>query len=163
LPTPAPSFVPGEIYSFNGVEIQIDGEPNIGDSLTLNSQEEVDMFATLRELIDWLKAPGEDGINPDAISKQQRQIDIGHLIDDIDSIAIHISSSRGTIGARLNTVETQQNVNAEYILTLQTAKTPLEDLDYTTAITEFERQKVALQAAQTAFTQVQGLSLFNLI
>ncbi|TAA40332.1 flagellar hook-associated protein FlgL [Corallincola spongiicola] len=162
-PAPAPAFVPGEKYTFNGVEMQIDGEPNVGDSLTLNADEEVGMFETLRDVIEWLKVPNEDGINPDDISKQQRQIDIGHLIDDIDSIAIHVSSRRGTIGARLNTVTTQENVNAEYILTLETAKSPLEDLDYTTAITEFERQKVALQAAQTAFTQVQNLSLFNLI
>ncbi|GAA5213889.1 flagellar hook-associated protein FlgL [Corallincola platygyrae] len=162
-PAPAPAFVPGEKYAFNGVEMQIDGEPNVGDSLTLNSQEKVDMFETLQEVINWLRSPNEDGINADDLSKQQRQIDVAHLIDDIDQIAIHVSSRRGTIGARLNTVSTQENVNEEYILTLKTANSALEDLDYTEAITEFERQKVALQAAQSAFTQVQNLSLFNLI
>jgi flagellar hook-associated protein 3 FlgL len=160
LPTP---FVSGETYTFNGVELAIEGIPNVGDSLVLNEQSEVDLFDVLRQAIDWMRAPDVDDTNSLEVYRGQRGIDIGHLIDDIDQAQIHISAIRGEIGSRLNTVETFENVNEEYILTVKTANSELEDLDYAEAITEFERQKVALQAAQSSFTQVQDLTLFNYI
>jgi len=39
----------------------------------------------------------------------------------------------------------------------------LRDLDYADAITRFQMESTALQTAQTVFTRMQGLSLFNLL
>jgi flagellar hook-associated protein 3 FlgL len=48
-------------------------------------------------------------------------------------------------------------------LYLTSGKSSIEDLDFAKAISAFEQSKIALQAAQQTFTQVQGLTLFNYI
>jgi len=44
---------------------------------------------------------------------------------------------------------------------MQTALSNTEDLDLAEAVSRFEQEMVALQAAQQTFNMVQGLSLFN--
>jgi flagellar hook-associated protein 3 FlgL len=48
-------------------------------------------------------------------------------------------------------------------LYLNSGRSAIEDLDFSKAISEFEQSKMALQAAQQTFTQIQNLSLFNYI
>jgi flagellar hook-associated protein 3 FlgL len=61
----------------------------------------------------------------------------------------------------LNAIDEQNEVNRDIELVLETHLSEEQDLDYTEAISRFERQMVALQAAQQAYVKVQGLSLFN--
>ncbi len=72
-----------------------------------------------------------------------------------------VLEARSSVGARLNTLDLQENINADFILDLETAKSVVEDLDYTEAISRFNLETVGLQAAQQAYAKVQGLSLFN--
>ena len=44
---------------------------------------------------------------------------------------------------------------------MQTARSEVEDLDYAEAISRFQQQLLALEAAQQTFSKVQSLSLFN--
>jgi len=44
---------------------------------------------------------------------------------------------------------------------MKTVASEIGDLDYAEAISQFNLQNVALQAAQQAYTRVQNLSLFN--
>jgi flagellar hook-associated protein 3 FlgL len=46
-------------------------------------------------------------------------------------------------------------------LQAEEARSNIQDLDYTTAITQLTQQSVGLQAAQKVYAQIQGLSLFN--
>jgi flagellar hook-associated protein 3 FlgL len=48
-------------------------------------------------------------------------------------------------------------------LTLEKVRSGMEDLDYAQAIGELNQTMVALQATQTMFGKVQGMSLFNYI
>ena len=65
------------------------------------------------------------------------------------------------MGVRMNRVDDQQALNANFNVRLQETLSGLEDLDYTKAITEMNLQMVALEAAQMAYTKTQSLSLFN--
>jgi flagellar hook-associated protein 3 FlgL len=60
-------------------------------------------------------------------------------------------------------VEQQQSANDDFILHFETQLASVRDLDYAEAITRFNRQTTALQAAQQSYVQIQGLSLFNYI
>jgi len=72
-----------------------------------------------------------------------------------------VSNTRATIGARMNTIESQRNANDSFSLILQANRSNLEDLDYAEAISRFEQQLLALQASQQTFAKIKGLSLFN--
>jgi flagellar hook-associated protein 3 FlgL len=85
----------------------------------------------------------------------------GTYLDDLDLIQDHVADIRTRGGARLNSIDEQKSVNDEFILTLQSALSNTEDLDLAEAVSRFEQELVALQAAQQSFNMVQGLSLFN--
>jgi flagellar hook-associated protein 3 FlgL len=87
----------------------------------------------------------------------------GALLDDLHTIIQHVGSVRAAAGGRLNTVERQKDVNDDFILTMEISRSDVEDLDYAEAVTRFNKQQVALEAAQKSFVEIQGLSLFNFI
>ncbi|MCX8048218.1 MAG: flagellar hook-associated protein FlgL [Methylohalobius sp.] len=81
----------------------------------------------------------------------------------LDNALERLSTVRSDLGARLNAIETQRQVNAQFILDMQSTLSQGQDLDYAEAIGRFNLEQVALQAAQQAFAKVQGLSLFNFL
>ena len=85
------------------------------------------------------------------------------ILSDIDAVLENMFTVRAEIGSRLNAVESQEQVNEEYLLQLQGALSDIQDLDYAEAIGEFNLQLNGLQAAQQSFQRVQSLSLFNFL
>ena len=79
----------------------------------------------------------------------------------LDSALDAVLDTRASIGARLNAIDSQRNMNDSFDLMLQQNRSTLEDLDYAEAVSRFERQMLALQASQQSFVKIQGLSLFN--
>lgn len=88
---------------------------------------------------------------------------VDNYLEDIQLAMGKVSDVHSLVGARLNAINEQVEVNADIKLSLQTHLSSVEDLDYTEAISRFNRETVALQAAQQAYVKVQGLSLFNFI
>ncbi len=82
-------------------------------------------------------------------------------IENIDGALENIVEIQASIGARQNVLENQKNVNADYLVQIQTTTSEAEDLDYATAISRLELQQLGLTAAQQSFTRIQGLSLLN--
>lgn len=118
---------------------------NVEIATGVNPGEKRNIFATLHQVIVGLEADAPDSA----------------YLDDIHLAQQHVLEFRTTAGARLNTLEDQQSVNDDFLLTMQTAKSEIEDLDYAEAVSRFQQQLLALQAAQQSFSKVQGLSLFN--
>lgn len=79
----------------------------------------------------------------------------------LDSAIDEVLNIRSSIGTRLNAIDSQRNMNDAFDLLLQENRSTLEDLDYTEAVSRFERQLLALQASQQSFIKIEGLSLFN--
>jgi flagellar hook-associated protein 3 FlgL len=82
-------------------------------------------------------------------------------LDDISSALDKMLTVEAANGVRLNALDNQEGVNADFVLNTKTVLSATEDLDYAEAISKFNQQTVSLQAAQQAFTQVKKLSLFN--
>jgi flagellar hook-associated protein 3 FlgL len=82
-------------------------------------------------------------------------------LNDIDAALQNILDTRASVGARLNALDQQEAVHDKFILDTQANLSEIQDLDYAEAISRFNIQQVALQAAQQAYVKVQGLSLFN--
>jgi flagellar hook-associated protein 3 FlgL len=82
-------------------------------------------------------------------------------LDDISSALDKMLTVEAANGVRLNALDNQEGLNADFVLNTKTVLSTTEDLDYAEAISKFNLQTVSLQAAQQAFTQVKKLSLFN--
>jgi flagellar hook-associated protein 3 FlgL len=82
-------------------------------------------------------------------------------ITDIDSASNKLLTVRATVGSRLNAIDNQNNVNANYLTQMQTSLSSVHDVNYASAISSLNQQSMALQAAQSSYTKIQGLSLFN--
>lgn len=82
-------------------------------------------------------------------------------LDDVTSALDKMLTVAASNGVRLNALDNQESINADFVLNAKTVLSTTEDLDYAEAISRFNLQTVSLQAAQQAFTQVKKLSLFN--
>ncbi len=91
----------------------------------------------------------------------------GSVIEDslyaLDNAMENINATRASVGARLNALEQQFQLNEQFVLEMEKNLSGIQDLDYTEAISRFNLQQVGLQAAQQAFIKVQNLSLFNFL
>ncbi len=85
------------------------------------------------------------------------------VLTDLDNALESFLGARTEIGARLRTLDNQESQNEKFILDLQTTLSDIENLNYAEAISRFNIQGIALQAAQQSFTRVQNLSLFNFL
>jgi len=65
------------------------------------------------------------------------------------------------VGARLNILDRQNQVNSAVQLQLAKTRSQLQDLDYAKATSRLNRQLLGLQAAQQSFVKLEGLSLFK--
>ena len=88
---------------------------------------------------------------------------VDRYINDLKEAMGNVSDVHSTVGARMNAIDEQSNVNADIKLALESHLSDVQDLDYTEAISRLNQQTLALQAAQQAYVKVQGLSLFNYI
>ncbi len=84
-------------------------------------------------------------------------------LSDIDTALGSLLNVRAKVGARMNAIDDQKNANAAFDLAVTTVRSSLEDLDYAEAVSRFNQQLTALQAAQQSFIKIQDLSLFNLL
>lgn len=80
---------------------------------------------------------------------------------DIDTAMNRLETTNASVGARLQVLTSQQNINATTILDNQNTSSAIGDLDYASAISQLDQQQTSLQAAQQAFTKVEGMSLFQ--
>jgi len=99
----------------------------------------------------------------DITTTRQISIPLYDHLDQIDTALSRILDVRSQLGARLNVLDSQNETNQDFILSLKQTKSQIEDIDIAEAISRFNFQIVSLQAAQQAYVKVQNLSLFNLL
>lgn len=133
-----------------GVTVNIAGTATTANTgLTTGATASVTSKRSVFETIDLLAADLEAGNSVD------------RYITDVQLAMENIIEVRTNVGGRLNSIEEQQTVNEDLKLNLEIHRAEERDLDYTEAISRFESQMTALQAAQQAYVKVKGLSLFD--
>lgn len=151
------SYVPGQTVSFNGMDVQISGNPLPGDEFDLAPKDEVSIFDTIKSAIEWMNV----GASP--ANANQHLVDYNETLAQIEKALSHVTTKRTESGIRLTLIETRKNNHMDSELYLAQGQSNIEDLDFAKAISTFEQSQVALQAAQQTFVQIKGLSLFNYI
>ncbi|MBA6223194.1 flagellar hook-associated protein FlgL [Colwellia sp. MB02u-18] len=150
-------YAPGQTIAFNGIEVKLSGNPLPGDNFSLTPEQNVGVFDTIKSAIDWINTKA--GSEEDA----QVQVDFNQILNQLGDAINHLTSSRAESGINLQVIDRQKSNHLDTEVYLESGRASIEDLDFAKAISNFEQSKIALQAAQQTFTQVQGLSLFNYI
>ncbi len=148
----------GDPIQFAGVQLNFVGLPADGDTVQVQPSTRRDIFAVVESLAAALEVPRTDARSG---AVQQNAINTG--LDELDQALQHVNDVRASAGARLNIVDSQRAINADFDFQLETALSENRDLDYTEAISRFNTQLVALQAAQQTYVRTQSLNLFSLL
>ncbi len=82
-------------------------------------------------------------------------------IDDLDAAIKNVANVRARVGARLNAIDDQRNLNDANLLQYQQARSSIQDVDVAKAVSDLQQHLTGLQAAQQSYVKIQGLSLFN--
>lgn len=152
------TYTNGVQVAFNGLQTTLTGIPRTGDMFTISPSRHQDIFSAIEDLAQTLEG-GDAGANNSAGLANS----INRFLSDIDQGMENIRSVRAQVGARLNILDSQEDMNGASMLLLDETRSNILDLDYASAITQLSRHMVGLEAAQKSFLQIQGLSLFNYI
>lgn len=107
----------------------------------------VGFFQSLDELID--------GVATSNSSAMQRGL------AEVDDLQLGLVQAQSQTGSDMQVIEQQNETIQDTQLTLKSALSNLEDLDYASAITQMKKQMLALEAAQSSFVKITQLSLFS--
>lgn len=141
-----------------GVDTSISGDPLAGDTFAIRRSDNQDVFLTMQSMLT--------ALNSSVLSDADRarfHNDMNRVITDLDQAMSNVLNVQARIGARLNTVTRQKDINETYGLQLKQAISSVQDLDYAEAVTTLNIQIAGLEAAQKTYQKIQGLSLFNFI
>ncbi|MGC9163794.1 MAG: flagellar hook-associated protein FlgL [Thiomonas sp.] len=138
------------------ITVPIVGTPAAGDSFTISAATQQSLFQTFQSLAQAFSATAQT-----SGSNALRAQSISNALASLDQNQTHLLSAQAQIGSRLQQVQAVLTQNASLTQQLQTQQAQLTDINYPQVITAYQSSLAALQAAQKAFVQVQGLSLFQ--
>ena len=150
------TYTDGQSIAFRGVQVTLSGQPATGDTFTVAPSSNQSIFTTVQNLVTALQSGAG---TPTSLAKLNNSI--GDAINNIDQALAQTSNIRATIGARLNSITTQQSVSSSQQIQLKASISSLQSLDYAAAITALDLQNTTLSASMQAYTLTQGLTLFK--
>lgn len=150
----------GNSLTVAGVTYQFDGPPKAGDQfgVTANTHKTQNVLDTLAQLRGALNAPVTDGKTSIALKQA-----VDSAISNIASARERIDITRGSIGARGNSLEIQKQENISLGLANKSTQAAIGNTDMSTAAITLTLQQAMLEASQLAFARLSQLSLFNKI
>ncbi len=129
-----------------------------GDSFSITSTDKQGLMTTLARFSEAMK-----NIENTAESKAALADVVAKTLTNLDNAMTSVISVQSEVGARLNTLESSRELNADNLLFTREVLSKLQDLDYAEAATRLEMESFVLTAAQQSFAKVSQLTLFNFI
>lgn len=154
------NYVAGEaITNIPGISFAISGVPAAGDEFSVDPSTNQSVFDTLQNLIDAFRTPVAG--NPTAFADMQNTILQNSA--NLERALENVSRVQATIGSRRSELASLSEVSADLDIHFQEKISNIQDIDYAEAISRFMSQQLQLEAAQSSFAKISGLSLFNYI
>lgn len=150
------TYTDGDDIHFAGLRVQLLGTPAAGDSVQVNPAPSRDVFATLHALASVLEAGTS---TPTEVAARNNALQAG--MRDVARAREVSIDARAAGGAQMAALDSAGNLRDADEVTIDTTLSNLRDLDYAEAVSRYSLESTALQAAQTVFTQMQSMSLFN--
>ncbi|KAA0947254.1 flagellar hook-associated protein 3 [Pseudomonas sp. ANT_H14] len=150
--------VPAKITAV-GVTFEVSGAPDIGDQFAVGSSTHKTQSAldTLSQLRQALETPS-DG---DPVAQGKLTDVVNATITNLQASYAQVDMVRGSIGARLNSLQIQESENTSMVLANKSTISSIGDTDVATVSIDLAFQKAMLEASQLAFVKISQLSLFN--
>ncbi|WP_217515667.1 flagellar hook-associated protein FlgL [Vibrio metschnikovii] len=145
-------FDPRTGVQYQGLTINIKGSITAGDSITLNPRKTFTVFDSFKKAIEYSKGSVSDASTTGKLHQ---------ITEELHTAFIHLNQVRSDVGARLSTLDLQEDQHEDFKISLARSKSQFEDLDYSQAVIEFNENSRALQASQLAFGKAKDLTLFN--
>ena len=148
------SYTPGQNIDFQGIRTSITGAPAAGDVFTVGAARYQDVFQSISDLAETLRAAPSDAV---------RAANIGQSLADLDA-ALDVSlNARTRIGGRLNALDSQRDQNDAQLLVTRSTLSTIRDTDLAEAISQLTLEQTTLDAAQAVFARITSSSLFNFL
>lgn len=152
------TYTKGDDLVFEGLRMRLEGEPAAGDEFSAGQAGTRDVFSTLDQLIQTL-----DMDTSTEAGRTAQQNGLQASLRDVSRAAEAMIDARAAGGAQLKAIDDAASLREANTVTLKTSLSQLRDVNYAEAIGQYQLEGAALQAAQTIFTQMQSMSLFNMI
>ncbi|MCV6625942.1 MAG: flagellar hook-associated protein FlgL [Cellvibrionaceae bacterium] len=149
-------YISGKPIEINGVQVQIEGNPNTGDTFTIESSEDQGVLTTFSRLIDGLRYLD----NSEEGKKAYSQL-IADSLTNLKAAENSLLETRAEIGARLNTMDSTRSLHEDMKLVSTELLSQIRDLDFAKASSQLSFESFVLKAAQQSYVRISGLSLFN--
>ncbi|MGL4195386.1 MAG: flagellin, partial [Edwardsiella piscicida] len=75
----------------------------------------------------------------------------------------NVSRVRAELGTQLNELDSLDAIGDENAITYKTRISSVQDVDWTQAISDYSFRQVSLQASYKVFSDMQGMSLFQMM
>jgi len=140
-----------------GASIVVQGQPEDGDTLTVAPSTNQSLFQTMQSLIGTLRTP----VATTTYTSTQYANELAEQLANLDQSMNSIGQVQATVGTRMRELDSLGSAASDLAIQYSTTLSNLQELDYNKALTDYAKQQVSLEAAQKAFVQISGLSLFN--
>lgn len=148
------TYASGAVIRFDGMEISVEGSPANGDRIDVTPSTSQSLFKTLSDAIDAVSGPS---------AAARRATGLGTALAELDSGSERVLAVRTEFGSRLRELDDLGALGESERVLLAGQRSRLEDVDYAKAASDFQRQQLALEAAQRTHVRMSALSLFNFI
>ncbi|WP_323846736.1 flagellar hook-associated protein FlgL [Microbulbifer magnicolonia] len=155
---PAQPYEEGRAIHFGGLSLTLEGSPADGDRIAMDRAQNMntDLFRTFEKALAVLEQPaGTD------TEKAARKNTLSTAMREFDNSLDNVLTTRASVGARLNELDVVDSVAGNQTLNYKQTLSDLVDLDYVEAIAEYSLRQVGLKAAQKAFVDIKGMTLFD--
>ncbi len=132
------------------------GVTSTQESFTVSASAPQSVFQTMQDLVKAFQTgTGGPGDNT------QRAQRISNALANLSQAQTTLLGVQSSIGARIQQTQAVSSQNSTITLQLQTQQATLTNINYPQVIAQYEQNLTALQASESAFSQMQGLSLFK--
>jgi flagellar hook-associated protein 3 FlgL len=145
------TFTAGSDLQFGGLDVSITGTPEAGDQFDVQPAATSSLFQIAQGLISAL---GSASSNP-----QQMQ----NAIANLQGAQNNILAAQATLGSNLAEIEGVQTADGDASTTEQAQLSELQSANLPQVLANYSEGVTALQAAELAFSKIQGLSLFSVM
>lgn len=141
-----------------GAKVTLSGSPANGDTFSIRPSATVSIFDTLSRMISAAEVTqsGANTATRDAF-KAEMEVGISNILSAMDNMI----TVRTGIGARLSELDSLGSSASQRELDYTATLSRLQDIDMAESISDLNRTKLTLDAAQASFAKISQLSLFS--
>ena len=116
------TYEDGDSISFSGATLEFTGVPANGDQFFVTPSNSQDVFSSISDIVEVL-----DSSSNDSQSLALLGTELSLALENIDRAMTHFSEVRTDIGARLNRIDSQREINESFTLQLKDTLSNIED------------------------------------